>query len=177
MQDEKRVSRPGESPTLGPIPNTTIRYATPNDAEAIASLLFESFVEYESLYTPEGFAATAIICEQIVARMSEGPVWVAIHEEGIVGTLSVVAKAESLYIRGMAVLPSARGARIGALLLTHIAEFARREGFARLFLSTTPFLDRASRLYERFGFQRTSDEPRELFGTPLFTMEKPLNIE
>jgi len=161
LQDEKRVSRPGESPTLGPIPNTTIRYATPNDAEAIASLLFESFVEYE----------------QIVARMSEGPVWVAIHEEEIVGTVSVVAKAESLYIRGMAVLPSARGARIGALLLTHIAEFARREGFARLFLSTTPFLDRASRLYERFGFQRTSDEPRELFGTPLFTMEKPLNIE
>ena len=74
---------------MGPIPNITIRYATPDDAEAIASLLFESFVEYESLYTPEGFA----------------------------------------------------------------------------------------RLYERFGFQRTSDEPHELFGTPLFTMEKPSKVE
>ncbi len=162
---------------MEPIPNITIRYATPSDAKAIASLLFESFVEYESLYTPEGFSATAITCEQIVARMSEGPVWVAIHEEEIVGTVSVVAKAESLYIRGMAVLPSARGARIGALLLTHIEEFVRREGFSRLFLSTTPFLDRAFRLYQRFCFRRTSEGPHELFGTPLFTMEKPSKVE
>jgi GNAT superfamily N-acetyltransferase len=171
------VSRPGDSRTLDPIPNITIRFATPNDAKAIASLLFESFVEYEPLYTPEGFAATAITTEQIVARTSEGPVWVSVREEGIVGTVSVVAKAQSLYLRGMAVLPLARGERIGALLLTHVEEFARTEGFSRLFLSTTPFLDRAIRLYERFGFRRTSDGPHELFGTPLFTMEKLSRVE
>jgi len=158
---------------LHPIPNITIRFATTNDAEAIASLLIKSFVECEPLYTPVGFAATAITSEQIIARTSEGPVWVAVRDEEIVGTVSVVAKAESLYIRGMAVLPLARGGRIGALLLTHIEEFARTEGFSRLFLSTTPFLDRAIRLYERFGFCRTSEGPHELFGTPLFTMEKP----
>src|SRR5258708_32770281 len=109
--------------------------------------------------------------------MGEGPVWVAIDEEEIVGTVSVVAEAESPYIRGMAVLPSARGARIGALLLIHIEEFARREGFSRWFLSTTPFLDRAIRLYERFGFQRTSDEPREFFVTPLSRWKKPSKVE
>jgi putative acetyltransferase len=177
LQGEKMVSRPGDSRTLDPIPNITIRFATPNDAEAIASLLFESFVEYEPLYTPEGFAATAITTEQIVARTSEGPVWVSVREEEIVGTVSVVAKAQSLYLRGMAVLPLARGERIGALLLTHVEEFARTEGFSRLFLSTTPFLDRAIRLYERFGFRRTSDGPHELFGTPLFTMEKLSRVE
>src|SRR6266480_8150676 len=101
----------GSSQTLNPIRNITIRFATTNDAEAIASLLLESFVEYESLYTPEGFAATAITSEQIVARMSEGPVWVALPDEEIVGTVSVVAKSESLYLRGMAVLPLARGGR------------------------------------------------------------------
>ena len=154
-------------------PRIRIRLAETGDPPAIASLLLESFVEYESLYTPEGFAATAITGEQIIARMSEGPVWVAVLDERIVGTASVVAKAESLYIRGMAVLPAARGERIGALLLTHIEEFARTEGFSRLFLSTTPFLDRAIRLYERFGFSRTSEGPHELFGTPLFAMAKP----
>ena len=163
----------GSSQTLDPIPNITIRFATTNDAEAIASLLVESFVEYESRYTPEGFAATAITGEQIIARLSEGPVWVAMRKEEIVGAVSVVAKAESLYIRGMAVLPAARWRGMGALLLTHVEEFARTEGFSRLFLSTTPFLDRAIRLYERFGFRRTSEGPHELFGTPLFTMEKP----
>jgi GNAT superfamily N-acetyltransferase len=177
LQGEKTVSRPGDSRTLDPIPNITIRFATPNDAEVIASLLFESFVEYEPLYTPQGFAATAITTEQIVARMSEGPVWVAVRQEEIVGTVSVVAHAESLYLRGMAVLPAARGERIGASLLAHIEEFARAEGFSRLFLNTTPFLDRAIRLYERFGFRRTSDGPHELFGTSLFTMEKPSSGE
>jgi GNAT superfamily N-acetyltransferase len=158
---------------LDSTPRIRIRLADRRDAPAIASLLFESFIEYEPLYTPEGFAATAITSEQIVARMREGPVWVAVRDEEIVGTVSVVAKAGSLYIRGMAVLPAARGERIGALLLTHIEEFARTEGFSRLFLSTTPFLDRAIRLYERFGFRRTAEGPHELFGTPLFTMEKP----
>src|SRR5438094_883457 len=166
------VSLTGSSQTLDPIRNITIRFATTNDAEAIASLLLESFVEYEPLYTPEGFAATAITGEQIIARISEGPVWVAMRKEEIVGTVSVVAKAESLYIRGMAVLPAARWRGIGALLLTQVEEFARTEGFSRLFLSTTPFLDRAIRVYERFGFRRTSESPHELFGTPLFTMEK-----
>ena len=138
----------------------------------IAALLLESFVEYEPLYTPEGFAATAITSEQIIARMSEGPVWVAVRADEIVGTVSVVAKAESLYIRGMAVLPTARGERIGSMLLSHVEEFAGTKGFAHLLLSTTPFLDRAIRLYEHFAFRRTSGGPSELFGTALFTMAK-----
>jgi N-acetylglutamate synthase-like GNAT family acetyltransferase len=177
LQHKKTVSLTGDSQTLDPIPNTTIRFATTNDTQAIASLLLDSFVEYESLYTPEGFAATAIASEPIVARMREGPVWVAVRDEKIMGTVSVVAKADSLYIRGMAVLPAARGERIGASMLTHIEEFARTNGFSRLFLSTTPFLSRAIRLYERFGFRRTSEGPHELFGTPLFTMEKPSRFE
>ena len=44
-----------------------------------------------------------------------------------------------------------------------------------MFLSTTPFLESAIRLYEKFGFQRTSDGPLDLFGTPLFTMQKSLS--
>ena len=138
----------------------------------IASLLAESFAEYESQYTAEGYAATAITSEQIATRIKEGPVWVALRDEVIIGTVSVVPKGSSLYIRGMAVLPAARGERVGEILLTHIEKFAVSQGFQRLFLSTTPFLDRAIRLYERFGFHRTNEEPHDLFGTPLFTMEK-----
>jgi hypothetical protein len=41
-------------------------------------------------------------------------------------------------------------------------------------LHTTPFLSRAIRCYERFGFVRSQDPPSNLFGTPLFTMEKQL---
>ncbi len=109
--------------------------------------------------------------------MSEGPVWVAIHEEETVGTVSVVAEAESLYIRGMAVLPSARGARIGALLLIHIEEFARREGFSRWFLSTTPFLDRAIRLYERLVFNALPTNRANCLGRRYSRWKKPSKVE
>ena len=106
--------------------------------------------------------------------MTEGPIWVALHREEIVGTVSVVPKGEELYIRGMAVLPAARGKRIGELLLLHIEKFANSNGHKRLFLSTTPFLARAIRLYERFGFRRCDEGSHDLFGTRLFTMVKIL---
>jgi len=138
-------------------------------------VLFESFTEYQSLYTPDGFAATAITPEQIANRIAEGPVWVALFGEKIVGTVSLIPKGDALYLRGMAVLPSARGQRIGELLLAHVEQFAATEGFQHLLLSTTPFLDRAIRLYENFGFRRTDAGPHELFGTPLFSMEKTMS--
>ena len=131
-------------------------------------------MEYKSLYTDGGLAATTPTSEQIVDRMNEGQVWVALHKGQIVGTVSVVPQGEALYIRGMAVLPEARGQRIGALLLSHIEEFAAANQHQRLFLSTTPFLTQAIRLYERFGFRRSDEGPHDLFGTPLFTMTKTL---
>ena len=52
--------------------------------------------------------------DQVLARMQEGPVWVALREGAVLGTVAAVVKGESVYIRGMAVLPSARGSGAGA---------------------------------------------------------------
>ena len=153
-----------------------IRTATPHDASSIATILYEAFVQYKSSYTPEGFAATTPTTEEIQSRMNEGPVWVVLRDHMIVGTAAAVPKGQSLYIRGMAILPTARGHNLGELLLAHIESFASARGFRRLFLSTTPFLNNAIRLYERFGFRRNGDGPHEMFGTPLFTMEKPVRL-
>jgi N-acetylglutamate synthase-like GNAT family acetyltransferase len=155
-------------------PNIQVRLATQDDAPSIAALLYDSFQEYEPLYTPEGFKATTPAADVIRPRISEGPMWVALQDGIIVGTLSVAPKGEALYVRRMAVLPAARGHRIGELLLRHVEDFALAQGYKRMFLSTTPFLDRAIRLYEKWGFQRTDEAPHDLFGTPLFTMVKTL---
>jgi ribosomal protein S18 acetylase RimI-like enzyme len=155
------------------ISNIQIRMAL-EDTAAIASVLYQSFAEYKPLYTDEAFAATAATSDQIQQRMSEGPVWVALQNETIVGTVSAVSKGHDLYIRGMAILPIARGQGIGELLLNEIESFARRQSYQRLLLSTTPFLTRAIRLYERTGFRRSSEGPHDLFGTPLFSMVKVL---
>lgn len=151
-----------------------IRLATPDDASAIASVLRRSFAEYEPRYTPEGFAATTPGAAAILDRMSEGPVWVAVLNGIIAGTASVVPRDTGLYLRGMAVLPEARGQSTGSLMLKKIEAYAAEHGYSRIFLSTTPFLARAIQLYEHAGFVRCSDGPSDLFGTPLFTMEKRL---
>ena len=88
--------------------------------------------------------------------------------------MSAVLNENGLYVRGMAVIPSARGLGAGARLLAHVCDVAAAARAPRLFLSTTPFLAGAIRLYTAFGFVRTEDGPDHLCDTPLFTMEKRL---
>jgi N-acetylglutamate synthase-like GNAT family acetyltransferase len=94
----------------------------------------------------------------------------------MVGTVSAVLKGQACYLRSMAILPTARGQRLGARLLEQVERFAKEQGRDRLYLSTTPFLERAIRLYERCGFQRSDEGQLTLFGTPLFTMVKMLAL-
>ena len=153
---------------------SAIRLATPADLPEVASVMKLSFLEYELLYTREAFLATTPEPNQLAIRMEEGPLWVVEHGSSIVGTVAAVRRGNDLYIRGMAVLPTARGLRLGQLLLEQADEFARAEHCGQLVLSTTPFLHRAIRLYEGAGFSRTDEGSHELFGTPLFTMIKNL---
>ena len=157
-----------------PSSNVFIRNAVMDEAVSIASVLYQAFVDFEPLYTPAAFAATVPTSDQIQKRWSEGPVWVVADGSQIVGTVSAVPKGKGLYIRSMAVLPSHRGQGIGHILLQAVEHFANNQGIRRMFLSTTPFLIGAIRLYEQFGFHLSNDGPHELFGTPLFSMVKPL---
>jgi GNAT superfamily N-acetyltransferase len=152
-----------------------VRGAVPEDAPAIASLLHASFVEFRPLYTAAGFEATAITAEEVLVRLSEGPVWVAFWKDSLCGTVAAVPRGAALYVRGMAVLPNVRGQGVGETLLKAVEAFAQEHGHTTLLLTTTPFLDSAIRLYERFGFSRTAGGETDLFGTPLFRMEKRLH--
>jgi GNAT superfamily N-acetyltransferase len=162
--------------TLMPGSSTfTVRRATADDALAIASVLRDAFAPYERHYTADAFAATVPAPEVIRARLDEGPVWVVLDREVIVGTVGAVLKDGGGYVRSMAIVPDARGHGLGALLLGQVERLAQRQGMSRLFLSTTPFLAEAIRLYERHGFRRTPEGPQTLCGTPLITMEKSLS--
>lgn len=157
-------------------PSARIRRAVPTDAAAIATVLRQSFLEFEALYTPKGFAQTTPDQEQVGSRMEEGPAWIALCEDRAAGTASAVPKGEKgLYVRGVAVVPSMRGRGIAEALMNEVESFARQNGCARMFLTTTPFLTSAIRLYERFGFVRAANGGAHLFGTPLIKMEKNLD--
>jgi ribosomal protein S18 acetylase RimI-like enzyme len=150
-----------------------IRRATESDADAIASVLVAAFREFERLYTRAGYAATTPDAARIHERFAEGPVWVAVTEAGVVATVAAVARADGVYVRSMGVAPAARGQRAGHALMRELERFARDKGAPRMYLSTTPFLFSAIRLYERLGFRRTGEPPDELNGTPLVTMARP----
>ena len=161
-----------ESVNVQPSAPVLIRLVVPSDATTISKVLRDSFVEYESLYTPQGFAATTPDAKQVFLRMQEGPVWIAFRGEEALGTASAVVKGEELYVRGMAILPAARNLQIATRLLDEIQNYAAEQGCRRISLSTTPFLHAAIRLYETSGFRRVQGSEHDLFGTPLFTMEK-----
>lgn len=153
-----------------------MRLAAVGEAEAIASVLRDAFADFEPLYTPAAFAATTPNAEQIRGRWGEGPVWVALVDGCVEGTVAAVVKGRGLYVRSMGVRPASRGLGLGRRLLDGLERYAVGEGCSRMYLSTTPFLYGAIRLYERFGFEFNKEGPFELSGTPLLTMAKPLTI-
>ena len=154
-----------------------IRLAEKEDAQEIATLLYNSFIEIKPDYTPGGFEATVLDPGKVAARMEDGPVWVAVHNGEIIGTVSVVIKPRGLHMRGMAVDPQSRGKHVGRKLLETVEAFAIHSACDRIYLSTAPYLLNAIMLYEKFGFQRIDESPYDLYGTPLFSMEKKLQSD
>jgi putative acetyltransferase len=152
-----------------------IRRASEPDAEHIADVLRCAFAEYERLYTRAGHAATTPDVSAVRARWSDGPVWVADDAGGIVATVSAAPRETGVYVRSMAVRPEARGRGAGRALMRQLELYAVSEKAPRLYLSSTPFLHDAIRLYEALGFRRTGEPPYELGGTPLVTFEKRLH--
>jgi ribosomal protein S18 acetylase RimI-like enzyme len=150
-----------------------IKIASESDAEKIEALLSESFAEFKPVYTKEAYEATAIKCSGILERIHEGPLWIALIDGIIIGTVSAVSKDGSLYIRGMAVHPEARGKGAGEKLLREVEEYAASIKINRLFLGTTEYLESAIRLYERMGFKGKSWQ--DFYGMRLLIMEKFLN--
>lgn len=155
-------------------PDITIRRATPQDADAIARILAHAFAPFQPLYTPAAYRATVLTAEDITRRLPEGPVWLALLDSQPVGTVSALTTPDGLYIRSMAVDPSARGRGLGLLLLTAAEDHAHATGLARAHLCTTPFLIPAIRLYQRCGYTRLQDPTPDLHGTPLIAMHKHL---
>ena len=149
-----------------------VRRAEPGDAGEIAATIREAFAEFEPLYTRAGFLATTPTADELRARWSEGPVWVAERSGAVVGSVSAVPRPGELYVRSMAVRPSAQGQGLGGELLRVVEAFGRERCDSRLALSTTPFLTAALRLYQRFGFRQVGES--DLFGTPLLLMAKEI---
>ncbi|MEP7211746.1 MAG: GNAT family N-acetyltransferase [Acidobacteriota bacterium] len=157
-----------------------IRLAVEKDANAIAEILSVALAEFRNDYTPEAYAIVTPLAEEIRGRFVEGPMWVAVRDGQLSGTVSAVREPEWLYIRSMAVVPDAQGFGIGKRLMTAVEQYGIENGFDTLFLYTTGFSAGAIRLYESLGFRKDRDTTaEEWYGTPGLSMLKKIgrNIE
>jgi len=168
MEDEKIVHAGRDA-----APGFAVRRAMESDARAIAGLLRAAFAEFEPLYTPAAFAATVIDEAGVLARLREGPLWVAERGSSIIGAVGVVRSGDRITIRGMAVHPAARWLGAGKALLDRAERFAAEARVCEVALDTTAFLDRAIGLYKASGFAFTG-EMANPHGTELLRMTKTL---
>ena len=151
-----------------------IRKADIEDVPEVVEVLEKSFLEFKHLYTAQAFRATVADCGNTVRRMRESPVWIASLQGRIVGTISATFIEHDLYIRGMAVIPAARGLKIGRKLLDNAEDFALKNGCQRIFLHTTRFLNEAIRLYKHKGYKQIKNSLHDYYGIPVYSMKKTL---
>ena len=155
-----------------------IRMSTPSDADAISEVLRAAFTPFKDGCTAGAFKAITPTADEIRERYNEGPIWVAIRGDQIVGTVSTVPEPEWLYIRSMAVRPGAQGGGIGYRLLDAVEKYGIENGFNRLFLYTSDFLVGALQFYERCGFVRGKATLAEQWhGTPGWEVSKKIGKE
>ena len=150
-----------------------IRLAKASETNRIADLIYDSFVEYRTLYTEEGFAATTTNKEEIKRRINGKMVWVMLCDEVIAGTISILPVKDGLFIKSVAVAPIARRRGLGRALMRHAEKIAEERHAKYLELNTTEFLHEAIGLYEAFGFDKFGYE--DLYGTKLIKMKKILD--
>ena len=143
---------------------------TSADAHAVSELLRRAFLDFEERYAPQAFLATVPPEDGVLARLSEGPIWVAERQSTLIGTVSVVHMQDSVMVPGMAVDPGARGPWNGKILLDLTENFAEKYGYEYLSLYTAVFLKQAIHLYQASGFQFTG-ETANPHGTELLRMK------
>jgi len=93
--------------------------------------------------------------------------WVAEVDDRVVGTLTHVRPGDHGWehqpgagdcgFRVLAVDPEVEGAGVGAALVEHVIERARRDGCHRMVITSMEFMTRAHGIYERRGFVRRPD--------------------
>ncbi|UUX51042.1 helix-turn-helix domain-containing GNAT family N-acetyltransferase [Nisaea acidiphila] len=94
--------------------------------------------------------------------------WIAEHDGRIAGSAAVVRDGpETARLRIVYVEPAARGFGLGHKLVGASIDFARRQGYREMVLSTYSVLSTARRVYQAAGFELCREEPDEVFGQSL----------
>ncbi|OQW71638.1 MAG: GNAT family N-acetyltransferase [Proteobacteria bacterium ST_bin11] len=134
-----------------------ISLASEADIPPLCHLLSELFTQ-EAEFQPDHATQSRGLL-RILADPNIGHVFVARHESGIVGmvtllyTVSTALGEQVAWLEDMVVLSNFRGQGVGSLLLEHALDFARQKGCRRITLLTDADNLGAQRFYRRQSFR------------------------
>jgi len=117
------------------------------------------------------------IAEFILDNDARGQIWLAERDNRLVGCTAIALRDGARgQLRWVLVEPSERGRGLGKQLVGFAMDYCRNQGCESVFLETTDGLPESQTLYEKLGFEVTSDVIDELWDgpAPLIIMEMDL---
>ncbi|MBB3353565.1 ribosomal protein S18 acetylase RimI-like enzyme [Rhizobium sp. BK049] len=150
----------------------TMRLASPDDLETIATLTAAAYRPYTELFGAPPIPVT----EDYAPRIDRGEVW--LREIGGETAGLVVAEQHSDYLMlfSIAVSPTFQGAGHGLSMLRWLEGKAREWDIPEIRLYTNARMERNIALYRAFGFQETGRRPsRYRPGWTLVDMAKKMD--
>ena len=137
------------------------RQATNDDGERVIKLVSDVLLEFQLPFDLSSKDADLQDIE--IAYILPGGMFEVIEDKRgrLLGTYGLFPlNSSSCELRKMYFLPEIRGIGLGREALERAVDHARRLGFKTIVLETISVLERAIRLYIRFGFVRTTiDHP------------------
>ncbi len=152
----------------------TIRPATPDDADAIASLVNAAY-EVEHFFV----AGNRTSSDDVLAVMRTSRFLVTEADDGrVVACVNIAIADGRAYFGMLAVDPGSQGRGYGRALIDAVEAAGRAAGCRVMDIKVVNLREDLLRLYERLGYRASGTEPYEhrpvLRACHFITMEKPL---
>ena len=128
-----------------------IRPARVDEAAGLSGLARESYAPYVERMSAE----PAPMNSDYAALVEAGVVWVAEHDDAVVGLLVLEAHPDYLLLDNVAVSVDAQGTGVGSRLLDFAEERARDLGLGEIRLYTNEAMTENLAYYARRGFTET----------------------
>ncbi|MDF7681764.1 GNAT family N-acetyltransferase [Enterobacteriaceae bacterium ESL0689] len=140
--------------------NTTVllRRISATDNRAIADVIRQVSAEY-GLSADKGYTVADPNLDTLfeLYNQPQSAYWVVVQDGQVVGGGGIAplaqGAADTCELQKMYFMPSVRGQGIARKLAEQALDHARQLGFRQCYLETTAFLQQATRLYERLGFE------------------------
>ena len=154
---------------------THIKTIGSNDNAIIARIIRDTLTEFGAAHPGTVYYDEATDRLSEVFDVPRGTYFIAELEGQIVGGAGIYPTdgldEKTCELVKMYLLPIARGKGVGRALMNKCIDFAKSEGYERIYLETMPELSNAIHLYEKMGFKNLSGPTRSEWTLWLWYMD------